>query len=63
MFVPNVMFCQIEGSFVMTELNEKIEAEEKAAPDATAIVESESGARNPTGAIPKKILLSPKFRV
>ena len=25
-------------------------------PDATAIVESESGARNPTGAVPKKIL-------
>jgi TRAP transporter 4TM/12TM fusion protein len=40
----------------MTESNEKIAPEEKTAPDATAIVESESGARNPTGAIPKKIL-------
>ena len=39
----------------MSESNEKVTKEE-AAPDATAIVESESGARNPTGAVPKKIL-------
>ncbi len=40
----------------MSDANETIKTEEKNVPDATAIVESESGARNPTGAIPKKIL-------
>jgi TRAP transporter 4TM/12TM fusion protein len=40
----------------MTEANETNTAEETVSPDAAAIVESESGARNPSGAIPKKIL-------
>lgn len=40
----------------MSESNEKVTTEETVSPDATAIVESESGARNPTGAVPKKIL-------
>jgi TRAP transporter 4TM/12TM fusion protein len=40
----------------MTEANEKSTVEETTSPDAAAIVESESGARNPSGAIPKKIL-------
>jgi TRAP transporter 4TM/12TM fusion protein len=40
----------------MTEANETSTAEETISPDAAAIVESESGARNPSGAIPKKIL-------
>ncbi|MDH4007104.1 MAG: hypothetical protein OEU35_03480, partial [Desulfuromonadales bacterium] len=40
----------------MTESSEKITAEENTKLDAAKIVESESGARNPTGAIPKKIL-------
>ena len=40
----------------MTDSSEKIKTEEKNIPDATAIVESESGARNPTGVVPKKIL-------
>ena len=56
MFVPDVKFLQTEGSIVMSESSEKVTKEEKAAPDASAIVESESGARNPTGAVPKKIL-------
>jgi TRAP transporter 4TM/12TM fusion protein len=40
----------------MTEANETSTVEETTSPDAAAIVESESGARNPSGAIPKKIL-------
>lgn len=40
----------------MSEANEKVTTEETTSPDAAAIVESESGARNPTGAVPKKIL-------
>lgn len=40
----------------MSEPNEKVTTEETTSPDAAAIVESESGARNPTGAVPKKIL-------
>jgi TRAP transporter 4TM/12TM fusion protein len=40
----------------MTEANETSAVEEAISPDAAAIVESESGARNPSGAIPKKIL-------
>jgi TRAP transporter 4TM/12TM fusion protein len=40
----------------MSEPNEKVTTDETVSPDAAAIVESESGARNPSGAIPKKIL-------
>src|SRR5210317_58046 len=40
----------------MTELNEQVAADQAKELDAAKIVESESGARNPTGAIPKKIL-------
>src|SRR5210317_2010494 len=40
----------------MTELNEQVAADQAKELDAAKIVESESGARNPTGAIPKKVL-------
>src|SRR5210317_246830 len=40
----------------MTELNEQVAADQAKELDAAKIVETESGARNPTGAIPKKIL-------
>ena len=40
----------------MTELNENVTKGQTEELDATKIVESESGARNPTGAVPKKIL-------
>jgi len=40
----------------MTEFNEQVTADQAKELDATKIVESESGARNPTGAIPKKVL-------
>lgn len=40
----------------MTETKKKKSLLNKIKPDAKTIVESESGARNPTGAVPKKIL-------
>ena len=40
----------------MSNSNEKVTVDENIISDAELMVESESGARNPTGAVPKKVL-------